>query len=527
MKKYRLVESARRIAPALVLLSALGCGGEDTQGTGPQPLVCSAPPTVALPASPAATTPWRGPGGPAQTYATDALGVNCAFLDGGPDDDVDHHNTVTMLDGYLVMPWAPEWGGGGIATFTFSDACAPKPVGQGFSFLMRETHAAGFYRKDGWKAVVNALNGIEIWDLEKPEAPVAVSELKFQGVFWPDAYARVVLSVFWQAPYIYVAAADNGIYVVDASDPLAPVPIAKRTFDPPLRASAIFAVGNLLAVMAAEGSRTTLLDISDPARPTPIPGGTYEITDGAGTPTEAYHGHLNGDKAFYARKSKGGGVIIYDIANPETPTYLGDYHSPMGNGGYVFVKEGVAFVGEGHFAEAIDISDPTKPTLLKQFNLIGDLDTAVPIGNMVVLSVDDKAEENKGSAVAPFKEGPDTLGPEVTMVNPKNGATALPLTSRVGLTFSEFVDIGSLWEGSFIVRKEGTQEPLKGHYSGQEGIVNFWPEAPLEPLTTYEVVVPKGGVVDFNGNPVAVEFRSTFTTGPCALPPAPEPFVDE
>jgi hypothetical protein len=527
MEKYRIAgQWARRIAPALLVALAPGCGADEAAPAELPGLVCSAPPTVTLPASPAAAVKWSGPGGPAQTFTPDQIGVNCAFLDGGPEDDVDHHNTVTMLDGYLVMPWAPEWGGGGIATFTFDNPCAPTPVGQGFSFLMRETHAAGFFRKDGWKAVVNALNGIEFWDLAKPEAPVVLSELKFQGVFWPDAYARVVLSVFWQAPYVYVAAADNGIYVVDASDPLAPKPITKFTFDPPLRAGGIFAVGNLLAVMAAEGSRTTLLDISDPARPTPIPGGTYEITDGAGVPHEAYHGHLNGDKAFYARKSKGGGLIIYDISNPEAPAYLGDYHSVEGNGGYVFVKENVAFVGEGHFAEAIDISDPTKPSLIRQFELAGDLDTIVPIGNMVVLSVDDEAEMDKASAVVPFREEPDASGPEVTMVNPRNGSTGLPLTSRVGLTFNEFVDIGSLWEGSFIVRKEGTQDPIQGHYSGQEGIVNFWPLAPLEPLTTYEVVVPSGGVIDFNGNPTQAEFRSTFTTGPCAMPPPPDPFVE-
>ncbi|MDC0742244.1 Ig-like domain-containing protein [Polyangium mundeleinium] len=525
MQKYDVIEWSRRVLPVLGGMALAGCGGgEPVEAEG---LVCAAPATSPLPASPASPLSWKGPGGPAQTYSTDVLGVNCAFLDGGPEDDKDHHNTVTMLDGYLVMPWAPEWGGGGLSTFRFDDPCAPAPVGTSFSPLMRETHAAGFARMNGWRAVVNGVNGIQFWDLGNPAAPVVTSDLSFKGVFWPDAYARVVLSVFWQAPYVYVAAADNGIFVVDASDPAKPVPITKFKFDPPLRAGAIFAVGNLLAVMAAEGSRTVLLDIGDPARPTPIPGGTFEIQDGAGVRQEAYHAHLNGDKAWYARKSMGGGVIIYDIANPEAPKYLGDYHAPDGNGGYVFLKENVAFIGESHFAEAVDVSDPTKPSLLRRFNLTGDLDTIIPIGNVVVLSVDDEAEKDQGSAVAPFLEAPDTRGPEVTMVNPRDSASAQPLTTRIGLTFGEFVDIGSLWEGSFLVRKVGTTEPIQGQYSGQEGIVNFWPASPLEPDTEYEVVVPAGGVVDFNGNPTQTEFRSTFKTGPCALPPPPPPYSEE
>jgi hypothetical protein len=529
MRRVRLVSPIgwfRRAASALALLGASGCGGEPA--SEPAGFVCKAPPTVALPASPGGFSASKGPGGPAKTFTADELGVNCAYLDGGPEDNDDHHNTVTMLDGYLVMPWAPEWGGGGFTTFAFNDPCHPQPVGRGYSPLMRETHAAGFTRINGaWHAVVNAISGIQFWDLSDMAAPKDYGQLAISGVFWPDAYARVVLSVFWQAPYVYAAAADNGVFVIDGADPAAPVLLTKYRFDPPLRAGAVFAVGNLLVVMAAEGSRTALLDISDPARPTPIPGGTFEIADGAGTRQEAYHGHLNGDKTFYARKSNGGGVMMYDISNPESPAYAGDYFSKEGNGGYVFYKDGVAFVGESHFAEAIDVHDPAAPALLRQFNLKGDLDTIVPIGNVVVMSVDDKAEKDQGTAVAPFLEAPDTRGPEVTMVNPRDGATLAALSSRIGLTFSEFVDVGSLWEGSFIVRKEGTAEPLAGHYSGQEGIVNFWPLSPLSPDTTYEVVVPAGGVIDFNGNPTTTEFRSTFTTGPCAETPPAEPYVEE
>lgn len=521
MKSY--VRAIGTRAALLLPLLASACGGDPAAPPAPPGLTCSAPPTRPLPASASGFTPAKGPGGPKRTFMPEELGVACAYLRGGPKDK-DHHNTVTMIDGYLVMPWAPEWGGGGFAVYGVDDPCAPETIAQTYSEYMRETHATGFsFMGGGRHAVVNHIYGAQFWDLTDMTKPAVEGEVKLEGVFWPDAYARVVLAVFWQAPYVYVAAADNGVFVIDATDPKAPVALTQYTFDPPLRAGAIHAVGNLLVVISPEGSRTALLDISDPARPEPIPGGVFEIHDGDGVRQEAYFGHTNGDKTWYARKSDGGGLIIYDISNPEAPSYLGDYFSPMGNGGYVFLKEGTAFIGESHFADAVDVTDPTNPKLLTTMNLTGDLDTIVPIGNVAVLSVDEDAVDGQSTAIIPYSVDPDARGPEVTMVNPKDGAAAQALTTRIGLTFNEFVDVGSLWEGSFIVRKVGTTDPLDGYYSGQEGIVNFWPAAPLEPETTYEVVIPAGGVVDFNGNATVNEFRSTFITGPCVLPPAPTP----
>ena len=81
-----------------------------------------------------------GPGGPSKTFTADQLFKNCAYLDGGDEDIVDHHNLVTMYDGYLLMPWAPEFGSGGLSFFDVSDPCAPKRVGHGYSPEMRETH---------------------------------------------------------------------------------------------------------------------------------------------------------------------------------------------------------------------------------------------------------------------------------------------------------------------------------------------------------------------------------------------------
>ncbi|MCA9627363.1 MAG: Ig-like domain-containing protein [Myxococcales bacterium] len=516
--------SIARLALATALgLSVLACGGNE-DGNADRGQSCGG-----VTPAPDQFEPLSGPGGPRSSFEAAPSDSPCAFLDGGAKDP-DHHNGLFMIDGYLVMPWAPEWADGGISVFDFSDACAPKPINSVEAVAMRETHATGLSQQAGrWMAVTH-LKGVSFWDISDVTQPVFGSTIELPGVFYPDAYARVVMSLFWQAPYVYVAGADNGLYIVDATDPLNPQLIGTYSFEVPLRAGAIFAVGNLLAVSAAEGTRTMLLDISDPASPQPIPGGTFEVSDETGTPREVYHSHLNGDKLWYARKGGGGGLIIYDIQDPSAPSYLGGNSPPDSNGGYVFVKDQRAFVGESNFGDVFDVSDPANVRLEHTFHLRaegdltsdpGDFDTLIPFGNVVVAASDenDKTDaypdgevQGRASQVFAMDKEADTQGPSVSMVNPRAGATGVALTSRVGITLSEFVELGTVFSGSFQVLREGCSKPLAGYYSGQEGIVNFWPSEPLEAGTTYEVVIPAGGITDYMGNPTEQEFRSSFTT---------------
>jgi hypothetical protein len=44
------------------------------------------------------------------------------------------------------------------------------------------------------------------------------------------------------------------------------------------------------------------------------------------------------------------------------------------------------------------------------------------------------------------------------------------------------------------------------------GVLNFDPDVDLQPKTTYEVVLPKGGLTDLVGNALLQDFKSTFTT---------------
>jgi hypothetical protein len=470
---------------------------------------------------PADHPPNTGPGGPAVAFAPDDLYVNCAYLDGGAGD-IDHHNLVVMFDGYLMMPWSPEFGGGGLSFFDVSDPCQPQILSSTPEANLRETHATGFAAiGDRWYAVTAAKDygfdldgGILLWDVTNVAAPAPVAQLNLPGHFYPDAYARVVLSAAWQAPYVYVAGADNGIYIVDARDPSSPQLVGQHALEPTLRVGQVNVVGNLLVATAAEGPRTVLLDISIPTVPQPIAGGDFDIVDSTGMIRESYFSNVAGGYVYYAIKNGAGGLLVQDIRDPSAPVLAGHYDSG-GNGGYVFVKDALAFVGESSFAGIYDVADPSAITQVAILDLIGDLDTATPIGNVVVLSVDDQAEPNRGSAIAPYATAVDTTPPRATWVVPADGTSGLPVSARVGVTFSEMVDPKTAWHGSVrLYRRDpaGEIEPVEGLVSVQENVVNFSPVVPLYPATEYTFEIPAGGVSDYNGNRIEEPLTISFTT---------------
>ncbi len=468
--------------------------------------------------------PNHGPGGPTRDFTADEVGVECAALDGGMPGDLgpneihdtfDHHNLVVMFDGYMIMPWAPEYGlNAGITMYDFSEPCDPVAIASLQANEMRESHSLGFANLgERWYMVSNELTaflgagGIMFWDVTSPDELRVASILELPGFLYPDAYQRVTLSVFWQVPYVYVAGGDNGIYVVDATDPEHPELVHQYKFAPILRAGQVQVVGDLLMVSAAEGKRTALLNVTRPDFPQPIPGGEFAIS------RESYSSNIEGGYAFYAPKEGGGGIVIWDIRDPQNPKPVADYSSG-GNGGYVFVKDHHAFVGESSFANIYDISTISDPTEVMRLHLTGDLDTITPIANVVVLSVDEKADKDRGSIVVPYLANADTLPPHVTWVYPPDGAQDLTPTSRIGVTFNEFIDVKSAWTGSVRLYQTDT-DPAKtrvdGHISVQENIVNFAAKTPLTPGTSYTLEIPAGGIRDYSGNVITEAFTASFT----------------
>lgn len=459
----------------------------------------------------------RGPGGPERVFSEEELFQPCAYLNGG-EEDWDHHNLVGPYRGHLVLPWAPEWSDGGITFFEVDDPCEPVKLRDSFDTDMRETHAIGFaHIREGahagdW-AAVNHMRGVQIWDVSDPMDPVVAGFVELPNVFYPDSYSRVVLSVFWQYPVLYAAAANNGIFVVDASDPYQPRLVNHLEFEPGLRSGGVFALGNSLLVTGAETEDALLLDISDPANPQPIPGGRFDVADRDGVPREYYHGNRIGDLALFARKGGGAGPMVYDISDPTAPVFLADFPT-SDNGGYIFYDEGFLFMGESNVGRVYDARDWNNIQVVGEVStevFPGDLDTLTPYGNVAMLSADADAIEDQGTAVVPWRTEPDHEAPLVLAVNPPDGAVGVALSSRIGVGFNEMIEPSTVFAGSIrIVAEDGRAIDAWG--SAQEAIASLYPKGHLDPNTTYTVTVEAGGVSDANGNAVAETVSWSFTT---------------
>ncbi len=523
---------------------------------------------------PSAWGPRTGPGVGAVTFTEEQLWQPCANLQGDPLRSADHHNLVAMVDGYVLMPWAPEDGvhryawnpetdggptptpespgtlatkpgvfGGGITFWDFSEPCAPTKVGEAWSPWMRESHTLGFSRvgdrtylavdflgypsetpgtEGGPPVKGDAIGGVGFWDITDPTAPFWASQVALPGHTYPDSYTRLTLSTFWQGPYVFASTAFRGIFVVDARDPLNPFvvdldPSTEDVIDPitfPLAPVGSFHVwGNRAMASSAGVSKTGLFDVSDPLSPFLAFEGEFYTQDLEGDDAPYYFANLGADHALFARKESGGGPVVYDISEPDqAPVFVGQAISADGDGGYVFQHGNVLFQGESNFGALYDFTDPALPVEIGRVDLPGDVDTITPLGHLIIASVDEGGVAGEATKVFPWTTAPDAQPPRAGMRSPEDGATAVPITSRVGVVFDEMIEPVSAFEGSFRVASADDLQAVPGSFNVQENIVNFTPDAPLRPGVTYTVELPADGLIDLAGNPLAEAVMWSFET---------------
>jgi hypothetical protein len=219
----------------------------------------------------------------------------------------------------------------------------------------------------------NTYHGMSIVDLSDPSEPNKISYLDIPGE--PQRVAMAADNI------VYVSADQQGIQVIDVSDPLNPAIINELFEDNDTDVNDVFIMGDyaFVAIAAPQNMhRMEVIDITDPVNPAEI--GFYFVDN---HPKLVY---ANGDNAYLHVKDRG--MHIVDITIPALPTFAGIFSEQVwANIHGVAVKGDFAFVGQDDDLKIIDISDPANPVKVLNWhegNLVTNLSMS---GNYLFVSL--------------------------------------------------------------------------------------------------------------------------------------------
>ncbi|MDY7095868.1 MAG: PKD domain-containing protein, partial [Acidobacteriota bacterium] len=274
-----------------------------------------------------------------------------------------------------------------------------------------------------------------------------------------------------------------------------------------------FILGDLL-IFASDQSRTGVAtyDISDPTNPVLL---DVLTTGGAG----GYWPELwGGDGKLYVvfpYRSNGNGFRVVDATDPTNLTFVTDKPLPGDESMYIQFQDEYAFMG-GHKVDMrslesvlfLDGANATRPN--DGGTGVNTSQFLLPLGNLLVTG---GIGSNQGMAIWAHQADPDTRGPSVGYHIPQAGRANYPLGAPISLLIHETLETPTLINGlTFIVRPLGGSAISGRLVYAFDDILTFTPDVPLLPDTTYEVVLPAGGIKDAAGNGME-GYSFTFSTG--------------
>jgi Ice-binding-like/Bacterial Ig-like domain len=119
----------------------------------------------------------------------------------------------------------------------------------------------------------------------------------------------------------------------------------------------------------------------------------------------------------------------------------------------------------------------------------------------------------------------DATVPRITATINANGATGVPLNTKVGATFSEAMDPTTINGATFTFKQGATTVPGTVSYSGLNAV--FTPASNLSPNTLYTATITTGAKdLSVPGNGLASDFVWSWTTG-TTLDTAPPKVITE
>lgn len=136
----------------------------------------------------------------------------------------------------------------------------------------------------------------------------------------------------------------------------------------------------------------------------------------------------------------------------------------------------------------------------------------LPLGNLLISGAY-SFEGRDAIGVWCHDANPDTTGPYVGYHIPQDGQNNFPLGAPISLVIAEELETFTIVNGiSLIVRPVGGQAIDVWHSFSHDGVLTITPKQYFNEDTTYEVIIPQGGIKDAAGNGID-GYSFSFATG--------------
>lgn len=145
----------------------------------------------------------------------------------------------------------------------------------------------------------------------------------------------------------------------------------------------------------------------------------------------------------------------------------------------------------------------------------GQLDVSqytLPLGNLLISGAYSFTDRD-GVGVWCHQAAPDTRAPYVGHHVPGAGQTQYPVGAPISLVIAETLESYTIINGETIIVRPVGGNPIEAWTSfAHDGVLTITPKQYLAVDTTYEVVIPAGGIKDAAGNGIE-GYSFTFSTG--------------
>ena len=464
-----------------LLNTMVGCSGEQTEVSN----------EIEIPV-------WQAESGlPNSPLDSDLLSIQGQIIGEGV---LEKHGMPHMLDGLLIVPTPQD--------FQFYDVSDPTNPTEQFRIphvMPIEHFSLAFSNAWSERSLISSgISGAAIFDVSNLSEATVLVDITVEGGGFGE-YINRAENIGVQAPWLFVPTSENGIVVVDATDPTDPREVAHISpedvgFE---NTGYAWAVGNRLFTSCHSCAGAAVIDISNPEDPVVLDSTNAVETFGYGLT-------LKRDAMWIATKGESGaqGIQKLTITSEGSIEISDKFEVGMGgsaDGGYIAFQDDIFHFGASK--EGYRKVDAASLSALDGFELTDipdaeDLDFAMGFGPLLAIGDDDAST----TTLMFHSTQEDTTGPIVEMVNPIEGASGLPSTSRVGIVLSDWIDARSLHPATFQLR-DAEGNLIEGFLSTQSGIVNFTPHNYLQ-SSEYTLLIK--GLRDHAGNEM-IPFESHFS----------------